>query len=204
MIVITVARKPLKGAVVDNIVQWGTGGLNLDASRVRGPLGPGVWGTSNATVRDDRMFNSSPEMREWKSQPHDAGRFPTNVILEHKPGCQSTGSQKMKPKEGYRPNPVNVQSDGAIQFSQKPPGYQKISYTDDNGLETMETWECVDGCPVRYLNETVGITKTGTMKKWFDPGEKGRVYGTPQGRYKQSVGNEGYVSRFFKQFRVKK
>jgi len=203
MIVITVARKPLKGSVADNIAQWGTGGLNLDASRVKGPLGPGVWGTSNATVRDDRMFNSSPEMREWKSQPHDAGRFPTNVFLEHKPGCRSTGSQEIKgSRTDTRPDGDGGRGD-KTQWRFRPTDATRRGYSDESGLETVETWECVGDCPVHYMNETVGVTKTGTMKKWFDPGEKGRVYGTPQGRYKQSVGNEGYVSRFFKQFRVK-
>jgi len=201
MIVITVARKPLKGSVADNIAQWGTGGLNLDASRVKGPLGPGVWGTSNATVRDDRMFNSSPEMREWKSQPHDAGRFPTNVFLEHKPGCRSLGNQKIK-GDGHHSHKL-PEKGGTIQLGLKDLPDEGNPHADENGLETMETWDCVGDCPVHYMNETVGVTKTGTMKKWFDPGEKGRVYGTPQGRYKQSVGNEGYVSRFFKQFRVK-
>jgi site-specific DNA-methyltransferase (adenine-specific) len=33
---ITVARKPLVGTVADNVLKWGTGGVNVDASRVQG------------------------------------------------------------------------------------------------------------------------------------------------------------------------
>jgi len=36
MIVITIARKPIPKGVVDNVVKWGTGGLNIDESREKG------------------------------------------------------------------------------------------------------------------------------------------------------------------------
>jgi len=39
MIVVTVARKPIRGAVVDNIVQWGIGSLNIDESHIQGTQG---------------------------------------------------------------------------------------------------------------------------------------------------------------------
>jgi len=54
MIVITVARKPLIGSVVDNIVQWGTGGLNIGQSQI-GCFDPSL-----------------------------PGRWPSNVILDHR------------------------------------------------------------------------------------------------------------------------
>jgi len=39
MIVITMARKPMPGSVTANIQKWGTGGLNIDATRTdRGGL----------------------------------------------------------------------------------------------------------------------------------------------------------------------
>jgi site-specific DNA-methyltransferase (adenine-specific) len=77
--IICVARKPLIGTVVANVLAHGTGALNIDGCRVDGPM-DGVWGTSNATVGRDRMFNASPEMGEYRSEKHPAGRWPANVI----------------------------------------------------------------------------------------------------------------------------
>ena len=83
MLIITVARKPLSGTVAANVLRWGTGGLNIDASRVslhnedtsRPVLQTQSWkNTSTAgvgSVTDD-----------WKK-----GRFPANLILCHLQGC---------------------------------------------------------------------------------------------------------------------
>lgn len=76
---IVVARKPLDGTVAANVLKHGCGGLNIDASRVEDPM-DGVWGTSNATVGRGRMFNSSPDMGEYQSAAHQAGRWPANVV----------------------------------------------------------------------------------------------------------------------------
>jgi len=70
---ITVARKPLIGTVVENILQHGTGALNIDECRVEGvggmkwetPRG-GIWTTdSNATA---------------KLVQNEQGRWPANLI----------------------------------------------------------------------------------------------------------------------------
>ena len=90
------------------------------------------------------------------------GRFPANLILVHLAGCQCTGIAKMKPLEGHRPNPVAVQADGSIQFSRKPVGYQKVSYTGEDGTETVQTWDCVPGCPVAGLD-----LATGEVSRFF-------------------------------------
>ena len=78
---IVVARKPLVGTVAANVLEHGTGGLNIDACRVQmeGKDG-GTWGASNATIdHEGRMFNRSNNP-EYRSQRHDAGRFPANFI----------------------------------------------------------------------------------------------------------------------------
>ncbi len=43
----------------------------------------GVWGTSNATIKLDdgkRTFNASPNAREYRSEQHQAGRWPGTLI----------------------------------------------------------------------------------------------------------------------------
>lgn len=76
---IIVARKPLIGTVAANVLAYGTGALNIDACRVEGPM-DGVWGTSNATVNRERMFNRSPDMDVYRTASHPQGRWPANVI----------------------------------------------------------------------------------------------------------------------------
>jgi len=159
MIVITVARKPIPKGVVDNVVQWGTGTLNIETSRIQtednlngGGYTPRKQGNAWAETKG---MNSEGRCAEGSFiQP--SGRWPSNAILEHKPECFYVETVEIQPKEGYRPNPVNVQADGNIQFSKKSPGYQKISYTQENGMEAVEKWDCVNGCPVRQLDVQSG------------------------------------------------
>ena len=76
---IVLARKPLDGTVANNVLTHGVGGINIDGCRVAGDAGSGVWGTSNATVNQSRMFNGSRNT-EYRSKQHSAGRFPANFI----------------------------------------------------------------------------------------------------------------------------
>lgn len=77
----TLVRKPLsEKTVAANVSKWGTGGINIDGCRVEGAPGSGVWGTSNETCQDGRMFNASPAGAGYRSQKHEQGRFPANLI----------------------------------------------------------------------------------------------------------------------------
>jgi DNA modification methylase len=86
---IVVARKPLIGTVAANVLTYGTGGLNIDGTRVGNEvLGGGTMPdlrdvgamSKEATGIDKLSFgqNSRPALR--KSQPTYEGRWPANVI----------------------------------------------------------------------------------------------------------------------------
>lgn len=88
---IVVARKPLIGTVAANVLQYGTGGINVNASRV---------GTDGGTRKE------APEKRESVSAygdglngggvaPLDAGRWPANVLL----GCTCVETIPGEPEE---------------------------------------------------------------------------------------------------------
>jgi site-specific DNA-methyltransferase (adenine-specific) len=79
---IILARKPLIGTVAATVERHGTGALNIDDCRIEGSTGNGVWGSSNATIDQQRVFNASPEMSEYRSERHDLGRWPANVVLD--------------------------------------------------------------------------------------------------------------------------
>lgn len=70
---ITVARKPLVGTVADNVLKWGTGGVNVDASRVEGVKGV----PANLSSAGGLGWNTGGDM-ERKQQQN--GRWPANLI----------------------------------------------------------------------------------------------------------------------------
>lgn len=79
---IILARKPLSGTVSSNVTEHGTGALNIDGCRIAGPKGSGVWGSSNKTVDPERTFVASPDAADYRTERHDAGRWPANVVLD--------------------------------------------------------------------------------------------------------------------------
>ncbi len=82
---ICLARKPLsEKTVAENVLKWGTGGLNIDGCRINSPKGNGVWGSSNKDCKP--TFNDSKTVHEFKSEQHQLGRFPANVILDEEVG----------------------------------------------------------------------------------------------------------------------
>lgn len=70
-------RKPLsEKTVAANVLKWGTGGINIDASRIQ----------STNLVPDAQ----APIVEKANT----LGRFPANLILSHSPGCELVGSKK--------------------------------------------------------------------------------------------------------------
>ena len=76
---ITVARKPLVGTVAANVLQHGTGALNIDGCRVNpGEVVPGGGKSArgNGGVYGDGAATEN-------ARPHNAGRWPANLILSY-------------------------------------------------------------------------------------------------------------------------
>ena len=96
---IVVARKPLTGTVANNVLEWGTGALNIDASRV---------GTDGGTTRSHQEpYGEGGRADQGGTQPwrtgHEitelnAGRWPANVIHDGSDevlaGFPTTGSAR--------------------------------------------------------------------------------------------------------------
>jgi len=79
---ICVARKPLTGTVASNVLEWGTGAMNIDGSRV---------GTTVETWPASRSYGGDPSetaftktsgevVRAQQTGPAPEGRWPANVI----------------------------------------------------------------------------------------------------------------------------
>ena len=86
---IVMARKPLsEKTIVDNVLEWGTGGINIDDSRIgtdeqlgrfqkdgNGPLSPKHGFNNNSMSDGDKFIEGNP-----------SGRFPANVIFDEEAG----------------------------------------------------------------------------------------------------------------------
>ena len=77
---ITVARKPIKGTVADNVLKWGTGGLNIDECRVgvRTENESG-WSKSGSKASENRSMSGANYDRDAKDEA-GTGRWPANLI----------------------------------------------------------------------------------------------------------------------------
>jgi site-specific DNA-methyltransferase (adenine-specific) len=85
---IIVARKPFKGSLIDNIIENGVGGINIDECRVA--FSGDKWNTqkSGSTAK---AFNLNEQQREagtgilagYECSANDNGRFPANTILTY-------------------------------------------------------------------------------------------------------------------------
>lgn len=189
---IIVAMAPRDGTFVNNALKHGVAGLNIDGGRIP---------TGGRPLRIAYGQNKENNASQFEMGSGNAagdtiqGRWPKNVVLSHHPECVELGVQRVKPLEGYRPNPVNVQADGNIQFTEKPPGYQKGSYTDPDGLETVQDWDCHPDCAVRMLAEQSGerptggkIQRAGSVNTWTGHTAKDTVMNT---------GDKGTATRFY-------
>ena len=76
---IVLARKPLEGTVANNVLTYGTGGLNIDACRVGDDVRPK--GASTGEVLSENSSMSGPNTARTVVGTV-TGRFPANVLLD--------------------------------------------------------------------------------------------------------------------------
>ena len=77
---IVLARKPFKGTVVDNVIKHGTGGINIDKSRVEyDGEKPPVYGSDTASPNGIYSFDTNLRTKEQLTG-NTEGRFPANFI----------------------------------------------------------------------------------------------------------------------------
>jgi hypothetical protein len=91
---IILARKPLRGTVAQNVLEFGTGGLNIDGSRIEGEPTP--------INRLEKCSGFGQEKRpEYSQEINTAGRWPANVIHDGSEeaiaGFPQTTSGQLKP-----------------------------------------------------------------------------------------------------------
>jgi site-specific DNA-methyltransferase (adenine-specific) len=161
---IVVARKPLAGTVAGNVTEHGTGALNIDACRIGYEQGGSL--ASNPSLRESinggnggHVFPAEGERRVVT--PHDAGRWPANVVLAHDEDCVLVGESSVR-SNGHHPAARGASGYGSASDSGAGglKGHEGLEERHADG-EVVQRWACVPGCPVRMLDDQVGELVSG-------------------------------------------
>ena len=200
---IVLARKPLeKGlSIAENILKWGVGGINIDASRIGLSKGDdarlggnGSWKTDKAA---ENVYEGGYEGKDIESSP--LGRFPANIILTHHEDCECKGTKKVKGSGGGQANHIGKDISNTILGK----GYKRgdgLPYGDENGQEEVEDWDCHEDCPIRILDEQSGVTKSSKRGSHNSRVRtSGDIYKQDKDEYREdnTYGDKGGASRFF-------
>ena len=161
MRIITVARKPIAGSVIQTAIKWGTGGLNIDASRI--PVDP----VADASQLRTMNRSQKTESNGWGMNQNDGdvpevvsskGRWPANVILLHHAQCNIQGCPEVCPIKALDEDVGVLKSGvGAIK-AESSKGYRPTAYGGES-------------CPVGSVMITYG--DTGMASRFFKQIGKG-------------------------------
>jgi DNA modification methylase len=185
---IVVARKPLSGTVAANVLEHGTGALNIAACRVaangeKTPFPVGDYGERGLYGKDG----------ERTDDPAPDGRWPPNLALSHLPECERVGVRRVKTNMATSGESL----DGQIFGYGNERGDQPRGHADPDGTETIPAYECAPGCPVAELDRQSGELKTPSP--YVQQSEVIGIYGAEKQHDRLSThhGDTGGASRFF-------
>jgi hypothetical protein len=203
MRVIHVLRKPCAreaGTVAANVLRWGTGALNIDASRVGTAADvPSVHATRKSDYPQSYKGNGAGWGRTRGGYAGDevhwepkGGRWPANLVLQHLDGCRQEGTKEVR-VVGATAHKAHHQTHSWASVGTQ--SHEHPGYRNEDGKETVAAWTCEPGCPVAALDAQSGnLSVCGSPKQtthdkgMFGIGQPGRIYG-----------DTGGASRFFKQ-----
>jgi hypothetical protein len=181
---ILMCRKPLEGTVAQNVLEHGTGAINIDGCRISGEPVPinklETWSGFGQKVRPD-----------YTPTVNTQGRWPANIILSHSPDCKLRGMKKVRGTSTGNGNAPVGEEGSNIPLRRG----SFVDRTDENGMEEVEDWECVEGCPIREFPES----KTNRIEKPVMCDEEANTWG---GTFQRNRGPRGYnesgsAARFF-------
>ena len=197
---ICLARKPLsEKTVAENVLRWGTGGVNVDGCRVGSDIIP----SPQHKTKDFKSVRTAGEYNNtYKGEIiQNEGRFPANIILE----ClcdEVIKGEKGEVRKGHRDGFFN--SNNVFEIKNDGKAERIVNYGDKGDTHTNPM------CPCYILDEQSGVSKLskGLMKS--------AKSGNSEGRYNWNNGekndfesvrghdDKGGASRFFYQAKVSK
>ena len=205
MRVVHLLRKPLSGATVAaNALEHGCGVVFIEGCRLRtaDSLDGGAYaqeGNARWDGAENWRFKREGGAGDFE-QP--SGRWPTNVILEHRPECLCDGTREVRGSQLRQV--IHRSRSHSKSIGEQTDGFA-CGHTNEDGLESVEDWKCDSGCPVEDLDVqsvTMGMHSAGNEQPpkpsvdhgyWVDGGWK------PLGENPDRHKDKGGASRFFKQ-----
>lgn len=194
MKIVTIARKPIKGSATQNCLDHGCGALNIDGCRIAGidPANAKRLGRDYTT--EDAHFGDAHFGQKTRAVVGGnlAGRWPSNLVLQHKAGCRQTGTITAP---GYT---INRWKDGAKPFGGGA-GHEYES--EKQPEESVAVWKCAEGCGVEGLGSQSGES---SERLRMTRRNEGRLDET-QWRFKPTTGtlrghgDSGTAARYFQQ-----
>ena len=199
---IVVARKPLAGTVARNVLEFGTGALNIAGCRVNpGSHVPGGGGLLGGAASRHEGWQREAHLTGEATAAHDAGRWPANVLLTHSAACEVTGSQLVRgdsrsgQEKGQRRG--GFADIGAASGGVKPNGSL-------HGDQVVPRYQCAPDCPVAELDRQSGVLTSGANPERRGSDKFRDAYGEFAGQ-EECVAHRGADSggagRFFPVFR---
>lgn len=208
---ILVCQKPIsEPTIASNVLQWGTGAINIDHSRIatQDNLNGGAYaeaGTDRYDGTDLWRFQRQGEAGAY-SQP--TGRWPANVLVTHHPDCTCVGFKQLKSRKEEYPDLDEGRVDKS-QWRVRPTPQTSRGYANADGLEAVEDWQCHPACPVSLLDAQSG--QSTSVGGWLaNLSQTSHVYGNGKGlgqaltpeevKGDPGYGDQGGASRYFKVF----
>ena len=178
---IVLARKPIsEKTIVENVLKWGTGGINVDGCRIGSDII-----TTNG-VGSDWQYKSRNGIEQEPQEPHE-GRFPSNFIIE----CIC--DEVIKGEKGERSG-ANYERT----YNDNNPSYVVNSvksgehYNDKGDIHTNPM------CPCYMLDEQSGVSKSVKRKKVSNTITKPNIdFGGGIKNIDNEYEDTGGASRFF-------
>jgi DNA modification methylase len=193
---IVMARKPFKGSVADNVLEWRTGGINIDGSRIGFRDEADYKESTQKNQHEDfgtKPMTNNNTYGDWSMvQPKNyepEGRFPANIIFE----CTCENPKVVADKYDIRTYNDYKNTFQSYEENDKEKGKYEIK-----DVETTKVIHTDPNCPCYILDKQSGITSQGHWPKGKTTGfgEFGGGESTYEGvGPKDNV--KGGASRFF-------
>ena len=199
---ICVARKPLsEKTVADNVLKWGTGGINIDGCRVEYTNGSHPKDLYGDNYMKSGFGKCNNELQSISGKErngvyvNDEGRFPANIIFE----CICDEVIKGDKGEIVK----RIENTNGSSFGS---GTNKTDYNDTADIHTNPN------CPCFQLDEQSGVSKSRSKypdvelqnmpMNYYDGEKLKHIAGKEQ--TKEFISDKGGASRFFYVAKVSK
>jgi len=186
------ARKPIEGTVAENTLQYGVGGLNIDATRIDNsdmkiPANANQLQTDKPKHHSGAMTGTIGKIQVYNPE----GRWPANIIFE----CTCENPKVVADKYDIR-----AYNDYKNTFKSYEENDKDLGEYEIKDVETTKVIHTDPNCPCYILDKQSGNKKSSKRgSKYNKPTEHTNTYTPAASDYRDdnTYGDEGGASRFF-------